>query len=319
MTSSREIVITGLGVVSPIGIGRGPFWDSLCEGRSGVRRLGLFNGDDPPSPIGGEVADFDPKQYVRPRKSLKVMSRDIQLGFAAADMAYQEAALSPGAVAPERFGVVFGADMITADLSELQPAFAGCMVDGRFDFARWGQSAMAEMFPLWMLKYLPNMPACHVGIAQDARGPNNSITLGDASSLAAMAEGSPHPPARPGRRDDRRRHQLSHPPDHLGLLPRLPDVEPARRSGLRRASVRRRSRRPGLRRGSRGRGARIARARRGPRREDPRAHRRLRRQLRTAAAGPPASTAAPSARPSARCSKTRASRPTTSATSTRTG
>ena len=47
---------------------------------------------------------------------------------------------------------------------------------------------MAELFPLWMLKYLPNMPACHIGIAQDARGPNNTITLGDVSSLSALAE-----------------------------------------------------------------------------------------------------------------------------------
>lgn len=189
MTSSREIVITGLGVVSPIGIGRERFWESLCAGRSGVRRLESFNGSSFPAPIGGEVADFDPKQYVRPRKSLKVMSRDIQLAFAAADMAYQDAALTPAAVAPERFGVVFGADMIMADLSELRPAFAGCLVDGQFDFARWGEAALAEMFPLWMLKYLPNMPACHIGIALDARGPNNSITLGGASSLAAIVEG----------------------------------------------------------------------------------------------------------------------------------
>ena len=67
-------------------------------------------------------------------------------------------------------------------------AYRGCTVAGEFDFRRWGHAAMAELFPLWMLKYLPNMPACHVGIAQDARGPNNSITLGDVSSLAALAE-----------------------------------------------------------------------------------------------------------------------------------
>ncbi len=62
------------------------------------------------------------------------------------------------------------------------------MVDGRFDFARWGEAFTAELFPLWMLKYLPNMPACHIGIAQDARGPNNTVTLGDVSTLSAVAE-----------------------------------------------------------------------------------------------------------------------------------
>jgi 3-oxoacyl-[acyl-carrier-protein] synthase II len=188
MSSSREIVITGMGVVSPIGIGVEAFWESLCRRRSGVRRLDLLGGSDLVPPVGAEVTDFDPKRFVRPRKSLKVMSRDIQLGFAAADMACQQASLQPGAVDPDRLGVVFGADMIACDLTELRPAYAKCMVDGRFDFARWGDSAMAEMFPLWMLKYLPNMPACHIGIAQDARGPNNSLTLGEASSLAAVAE-----------------------------------------------------------------------------------------------------------------------------------
>ena len=188
MTVSREIVITGTGVISPIGIGGDAFWQSLCQGHSGVRRLEIFNGDAMPPPLASEVADFDPKQSVRPRKSLKVMSRDIQLAFAAADMACREAALEGGAVAPERLGVVFGADMILCDLSELHPAFARCTTNGRFDSRRWGESAMAEMYPLWMLKYLPNMPACHIGIAQDARGPNNSITLGEASSLAAVIE-----------------------------------------------------------------------------------------------------------------------------------
>ena len=65
------------------------------------------------------------------------------------------------------------------------------------------------MFPLWMLKYLPNMPACHMAIAQDARGPNNTIVLGEVSSLLAMAEGVRGHRARPGRRDDRRRHRLA--------------------------------------------------------------------------------------------------------------
>lgn len=188
MASAREVVITGVGVVSPIGVGSELFWASLCAGRSGVRRLDVFNGSDLPSPIGAEVVDFEPKQHVRPRKSLKVMSRDIQLAFVAADFACAEAQLSQRPVDPDRLGIVFGSDMIACELPELHNAFAGCMVDGRFDFRRWADQSRAEMPPLWMLKYLPNMPACHIGIAHDARGPNNSLTLGEVSSLAALAE-----------------------------------------------------------------------------------------------------------------------------------
>jgi 3-oxoacyl-[acyl-carrier-protein] synthase II len=188
MASSRDIVVTGVGVVSPIGIGKEPFWAALCAGRSGIRRLPGFDDPSLSPPFGGQVADFDPKQYVRPRKSLKVMSRDIQLGFAAADMACVDAGLRETPPDPERLGVMLGADMIPCDLDELIGTYRSCTVDGRFDFHRWGQAFPKELYPLWMLKYLPNMPACHIGIAQDARGPNNTVTLGDVSTLSALCE-----------------------------------------------------------------------------------------------------------------------------------
>ncbi len=190
MASPQDIVVTGVGVVSPIGIGKEAFGTALSEGRSGIRRLPLF-GDSEPAirpPFGGEVRDFDPKQYVRPRKSLKVMSRDIQLAFAAADMACVDARLRDGPPDPERLGVMLGADMIPCDLDELLGTYQSCVVEGRFDFSRWGQAFPGELFPLWMLKYLPNMPACHIGIAQDARGPNNTVTLGEVSTLSAFCE-----------------------------------------------------------------------------------------------------------------------------------
>lgn len=188
MAPRQEIVITGVGVVSPIGIGREAFAAGLAACRSGVRRLPLFDRSDLPLPVGAAVADFDAKRYVRPRKSLKVMSRDIQFAFAAADLGRADAGLVGEAVDPDRLGVVFGADLMPCELSEVETAYRACTVDGHFDFHRWGPAAMAEVFPLWMLKYLPNMPACHIGIAQDARGPNNSVTLDEVSSLSAVAE-----------------------------------------------------------------------------------------------------------------------------------
>jgi 3-oxoacyl-[acyl-carrier-protein] synthase II len=188
MDSARDVVITGMGVLSPIGIGSAAFWASLIEGRSGVRSLGWFEPSDQPSPLGGQVPEFDPARFVRPRKALKVMSRDIQLAVAAADLACTEAGLAPGTRDPDRFGVIFGSDMIAADLGELVGAYRACTADGRFDFSQWGHRALSDLFPLWMLKYLPNMPACHVGIIHDARGPNNTLTMAEASSLAALAE-----------------------------------------------------------------------------------------------------------------------------------
>ncbi len=185
----REIVITGMGVVSPIGIGREAFWASLDAGRSGVRAVSTLNDDCWPVHIGGEVVDFDPKRFVRPRKSLKVMSPEIRFAYAAADMACSDGQLEVDGMDSERLGVVFGADMIYCDLEEIISAYRGCLVDGKFDYSQWGGHALSELHPLWMLKYLPNMSACHIGIARNARGPTNSIILSEASSLSAIGEG----------------------------------------------------------------------------------------------------------------------------------
>lgn len=188
MTQKRQVLITGIGIVSPLGIGRQAFWASLMGQASGVRPLTLQYASELPLHIGAEVCDFDPKERIKPRKSLKVMSRDIQIAFAAADLAREDARLAPHAVDPERMGVVFGTDMTQGLPEDVAGAFRGCLSQGAFDFRKWGGSAMSEIHPLWMLKYLPNMPACHVAIAHDARGPNNTLTLGEVSSLLAIAE-----------------------------------------------------------------------------------------------------------------------------------
>ena len=60
--------------------------------------------------------------------------------------------------------------------------------DGEFDYARWGTEGMTKVTPLWLLKYLPNMPASHVAIYNDLRGPNNSITLREAAANLAVGE-----------------------------------------------------------------------------------------------------------------------------------
>ena len=104
----EEVVITGVGVVSPIGIGKERFRKSLRLGRSGVGSIRRFDQAHMPVKIGAEVVDFDPKVYVRPRKNLKVMARDSQLGVAACGLACQDAGIAAGAIDPERFGVVLG-------------------------------------------------------------------------------------------------------------------------------------------------------------------------------------------------------------------
>ncbi len=103
--------------------------------------------------------------------------------------------------------MIGAAGLLYCELEELRMPFIEWVKQEDFDIHRWSREAMGEMYPLWMLKYLPNMPACHIGIRYDARGPNNTIAEGDVSSLLALGRSGGRDSPRPGRRDDRRRHR----------------------------------------------------------------------------------------------------------------
>lgn len=187
--SDNDVVITGLGIVSPLGIGRHAMWESLTSGRSGVGPIQRFDPSGLPVRIAAEVLDFDPAKLVKPRKALKVMARDIQLGVAAAALAREDAALSTEAVDPERLGTVMGTNLCLDSGPDNALLYEACMDEARrFHFDRWGRVMNGAVFPLFMLKYLPNMAACHIGIAQDARAHNNSILMGEAGGILALIE-----------------------------------------------------------------------------------------------------------------------------------
>ncbi len=196
---SRRVVITGCGVVSPLGNTKETLWQALCAGESGVRPLTQFSTATLPMSYGGEVREFAgkiddfgplaPAQKKTIRKGLKVMCREIKMGVAAAQLALTDAGLTAEACEPDRTGVVYGSDYIMTDPEEFEAGIRNCLGEnGEFDFSRWPESGLPQVTPLWLLKYLPNMPACHVAIYNDLRGPNNSITVREASSNLVIAE-----------------------------------------------------------------------------------------------------------------------------------
>ena len=187
MSSKCPVVITGVGIISPIGLSMESYWDALIRGASGVRVREEFAAVQQPFRIASNVRDFEPKKYVRPRKSLKVMCRPIQFGFAASALAAEHAGIA-GQIDPTRFSTVFGTEAFYADPHEVAKVFRKCIVNRCYDHDRWGEYAMREIEPLWMLKYLPNMVASHISIACDAQGPSNTICQAEASSLLAIIE-----------------------------------------------------------------------------------------------------------------------------------
>jgi 3-oxoacyl-[acyl-carrier-protein] synthase II len=188
--SVPRVVVTGVGVVSPIGIGREMFWDSLIAGRNGIDLLTAFPASGLPSKLAAQIRDFDPSEHLHHKKLVKVMSRDIQLGVAAASMAMKDSGLRRGGIAPERLGVEFGAGHISTTPEELADAARGFAqdVESPAGMARFAEDGLGQICPLWLLKQLPNMPACHVAIEHDARGPNNTITACESSALLALSE-----------------------------------------------------------------------------------------------------------------------------------
>ena len=183
-----RVVLTGIGTVAPNGIGNAAFWQSLEAGRSGIGLLESMPNGGYPSKLAAEIRDFDPEEHIYCKKFIKVMSRDIQLGVSAASMAMQDASLKVGGIDPARLGVVYGGGRISSRPEDLVDAASNSLTDDMVEFTRWGEDGLGEIAPLWLLKLLPNMPACHVSIEHNAQGPNNTITCRDASALLALGE-----------------------------------------------------------------------------------------------------------------------------------
>jgi 3-oxoacyl-[acyl-carrier-protein] synthase II len=192
VSSQRRAVITGLGIICPIGLDASSCWQSLSQGRSGIKTIQGFDPSGLPVRIAGEIVGFDAKNFVdkKDRKSLRVMARSIQLAVAAAQLALSDSKVDKEKLDPTRFGVEFGASLIASELEELGSASqvsANCQ-PGIVDLGKWGSQGLANIPPLWMLKYLPNMLACHISIMHNAQGPNNTITESDVAGLLALGE-----------------------------------------------------------------------------------------------------------------------------------
>jgi 3-oxoacyl-[acyl-carrier-protein] synthase II len=195
----RRVVITGMGVICPLGNSPAELWEALVAGRSGVASLTTVPSNGLPVPFAAEArqftgaiedfGDLDKELKKSIRKGLKVMCRECQMGVAVAQRALADAKLLAGACDPERIGISFGADYMLSQPDEFIAGVQNSLDDGgRFEFSRWGTNGMPLMSPLWLLKYLPNMPASHVAIYNDFRGPNNSITLREAAANLSVGE-----------------------------------------------------------------------------------------------------------------------------------
>ena len=199
MRSARRVVITGVGVISPWGNTKEALRDGLAAGRSAVAPITLLPADGLPVRFAAEAREFatdgidgfGPLEKERKkaiRKALKMMCRECQMGLAAGQRALADANVNQGNVAPERIGIDFNADFMITSPDDYVDGVRECIGEGAFDFSRWASAGLPKMNPLWLLRYLPNMPAAHLAIYNDLRGPSNSLTMREAGANAALIE-----------------------------------------------------------------------------------------------------------------------------------
>ena len=194
-----RIVITGLGQISSLGNTIEQLSAALDAQQSGVKTLEQIPSEHLIASYGGEAWDFtgDIENYgplekttMRAiKKGSRLMCREIQMGVASAQHALNHAGLNPEVYNPDRIGIVYGCDYILSHPQEFREGVRASLDDqGGFEFNNWAEKGMPNLNPLWLLKYLPNMPASHIGIYNDLRGPSNSLTMREASSNLAIGE-----------------------------------------------------------------------------------------------------------------------------------
>ena len=175
---TRRVVITGMGVVSPIGIGRAAYWDGLMSGRSGASRISAFDAKDYPCQIAAEVRDFDPETFIQP-KAIKRSDRFTQFALAAARMAVEDAHLDLARLDLDRCGVVVGSGIgglatIEAEHRVLQ------------------EKGPNRVSPFLVPMMIVNIAGGDIAIEYGFRGPNYAVASACASSNHAIGSSLRH-------------------------------------------------------------------------------------------------------------------------------
>jgi 3-oxoacyl-[acyl-carrier-protein] synthase II len=170
----RRVVVTGMGVISPLGNDPGTLFSALMEGRSGVREAVTEGPKGQHSNVGG-VATFDPAQYVPPQQRIDQLDRVSQFSIAAAAMAVNDAGITFTDESRSRAGVSFGTGMGAANA--LEETFAQLLLRDP-DRVR----------PLTVLKVMNNAPAGHIAIQHGLAGPDLTYSCACSSSSVSIGE-----------------------------------------------------------------------------------------------------------------------------------
>jgi len=170
----RRVVITGVGMVSPLGVGNGENWEALLQGRSGVGPITRFDASDYPCRIAGEVKGFNPEDWVS-KKDVKKMDLFIHYAMAAAEMAMKDAAFEVKPSEADRVGVYIGSGI--GGLPSIERQHAILLREGP-----------RRISPFFIIGLIVNMASGQVSIRYGAKGPNQAACTACATGTHAIGD-----------------------------------------------------------------------------------------------------------------------------------
>jgi 3-oxoacyl-[acyl-carrier-protein] synthase II len=170
----RRVVITGLGVVSSIGIGKESFWDSLRAGRSGIRQITSFDFTSYDCQIAGEISDFDPADFM-PAQTARRIDRFAQFGLAAARLAVNDAGLDVAREDAGAVGIILGTSIGTLCYAERQ-------------IALFYEKGAKRINPFFSTSVIPSSAATQIMLDLGIHGPSRTLTTACASGTGSVGE-----------------------------------------------------------------------------------------------------------------------------------
>lgn len=170
----RRIVITGMGVISPVGTGLNKFWDSLINGQSGIDKITCFDANDLPTKIAGEVKDFNPEYYIE-KKELKRLDRFTQFAISATKMALEDSGLDLSNIDKTRAGVILGSGI-------------GGTITWEEQHKTLLTKGSRRISPFFIPMMIVNMASGQVSMTFELKGPNFTVVTACASGTNAVGE-----------------------------------------------------------------------------------------------------------------------------------
>jgi len=191
----RRVVVTGVGLITPLGIGKDDNWNSLIKTKRAFGPITLFDTTNLPTKVASEVKDFDIGKFIKDRKIKRLTFRSTQLAIAAAKLAIEDSGLPLNEIDPCRFGAMIGSGGGGFDdgpgFEDLKEAMKMSWDEKtkRFHTRLFGDQALKSVYPLFLLKTLPNNAFFYITTQYNIQGDNNNIISSFAGGLQAIGDG----------------------------------------------------------------------------------------------------------------------------------